>query len=129
LVNYVTVLNWKLYFRSFIDNNFSVEIPQAGKNCYSLSKNKRIFSGRLLSAMKATNEFTNTCNYVLTSFFHILDMDFHSDYFKVESCVNIIYRLALKGRKCFDDEIKENSEWAKPRIAYIIHPEYEQLGE
>lgn len=68
---------------------------------------------RLLSAFTANNCFTNGLNYILTAIKHfsgIWKLDSHGGYFRGEFCRDLIYSLALYGKKKTQEKSQRRGE-------------------
>jgi len=69
-------------------------------------------SKRLLSAFTANNSLMPLLNYIVTAIIHfsgICKVDSHGGYFKGKFCLDLIYSLALYGKKA--DQDKCNEKW------------------
>jgi hypothetical protein len=79
------------------------------------------FPKRILSAFTANNPFMTLLNYIVTAFRHfsgICKVDSHSGYFKGVFCRNLIYSLALYGKR--HDQDKCNEKWRQQLIYHQI---------
>jgi hypothetical protein len=89
-----------------------------------VDKKSSASSKRLLSAFTANYSCTAFFNYILTAIKHfsgISQVDSHGGYFKGKFCLDLIYSLALYGKRADQDKCNEkwNQELKNHQIAWV----------
>ena len=111
LIHFISLKEKPFYCETDVNESFTIVDCTDYKDKFVDNKSYPS-SKRLLSAFTANNSFTAFFNYILTAIRHfsgICKVDSHGGYFKGKFCLDLIYSLALYGKKA--DQNKCNEKW------------------